>query len=66
MGVKELKYFQTRSEAVLRKMSLLISKTIIEDLVDKIKASKYFALLTDEVTDISNSCQRREDRHEIP
>ena len=57
MGVKELKYFETRSEAVLRKMLLLISKTIIEDLVDKIKASKYFALLTDEVTDISNLCQ---------
>ena len=57
MGVKELKYFQTRSESVLRKMLLLISKTIVQDLVAQIKASQYYALLTDEVTDISNLCQ---------
>ena len=57
MGVKELRYFETRSEVVLRKMLLLISKTIVQDLVAKIKASQYYALLTDEVTDISNLCQ---------
>ena len=57
MGVHEIKYFETRSEPVLRKMLLLIAKTIIQDLVDKIKESDVYALLTDEVTDISNVCQ---------
>ena len=49
--------FETRSEQVLRKMLLLIAKTIIGDLVDKIKQSDVYGLLTDEVTDISNLCQ---------
>ena len=57
MGVKEIKYFETRSETVLRKMLLLIAKVIIEDLVSKIKKSNVYSLLIDEVTDISNVCQ---------
>ena len=57
MGVDDLKYFQTRSEPVLRKMLLLIAKTIIQDIVVKIKTSNVYGLLTDEVTDISNICQ---------
>ena len=57
MGVKEMKYFETRSEAILQKMLLLIAKTIIQDLVNNIKKSDFYALLTDEVTDISNICQ---------
>ena len=57
MGVKEMKYFETRSEPILRKMLLLIAKTIIQDLVNNIKKSDFYALLTDEVTDISNICQ---------
>ena len=56
-GVDDLKYFQTRSEPVLRKMLLLIAKTIIQDIVVKIKTSDVYGLLTDEVTDISNICQ---------
>ena len=56
MGVDDLKYFQTRSKLVLRKM-LLIAKTIIQDIVVKIKTSNVYGLLTDEVTDISNICQ---------
>ena len=55
MGVDDLKYFQTRSKLVLRKM-LLIAKTIIQDIVVKIKTSNVYGLLTDEVTDISNIC----------
>ena len=57
MGVHEIKYFETRSEPVLRKMLLLIAKTIIQDLVGEIKESDIYALLTDEVTNISNICQ---------
>ena len=52
-----MKYFETRSEPVIRKMLILIAKTIVEDLVDKIRASEFYGLLTDEVTDISNICQ---------
>ena len=46
-GVDDLKYFQTRSEPVLRKILLLIAKTIIEDIVVKIKRSNVYRLLTD-------------------
>ena len=57
MGVKEMKYFETRSEPILRKMLLLIARTIMQDLVNNIKKSNFYALLTDEVTDISNISQ---------
>ena len=57
MGADNLKYFQTRSEPVLRKMLLLIAKTIIQDIVVKIKRSNVYRLLTDEVTDMSKICQ---------
>lgn len=56
-GVDQLKYFQTRSEAVIRKMLILLSQTIVEDMVEKIRHSEFYGLLTDEVTDISNICQ---------
>ena len=63
MGVKEMKYFETRSEPVLRKMLLLIARTIIQDLVNNIKKSDFYALLTDEVTDISNIFNFQFDRY---
>ena len=52
MGADDLTYFQTRSKSAFRKMLLLIAKTIIEDIVLKIKTSNVYGLLTDEVTDI--------------
>ena len=48
------KNFQTRSEPVLKAMLIILSSTIIEGLTKRIKNSKCFGLLTDEVTDISN------------
>lgn len=54
MGVDDMKYFQTRSEPVLREMALLLSEVIVEDLIERIKSSEGFGLLVDEVTDISN------------
>ena len=42
MGVAEIKYFETRSEPVLRKMLVLIAQTIIEDLVIKIEETNAF------------------------
>ena len=49
MGLDDLKYFQTRSELVLRKILLLIAKTIIQGTVVKIKRSDIYLLLTDEL-----------------
>ena len=57
MSVENLKYFRARSEPALRKMLLLIAKTIIQDVVVKIKRSNVHGLFTDEVTDISDICQ---------
>ena len=58
MGVDDLKYCQTRSEPVLRKMLLFIAKAIIHDIVVKIKnINNVYGLLADEVADISNIYQ---------
>ena len=38
----EIKYFETRSEPVLRKMHLLIARTIVEDILEKIKESEVY------------------------
>ena len=57
VGVDDLKYFQTRSETAFHKMLLPTAKTIIQDIVVKIKRSNVYGLLIDEVTDISNICQ---------
>lgn len=57
MGVKEMNYFKTRSEPVLQKALLLVARTIIQDLITSIKKSNFYAILKDEVTDISNMCQ---------
>ena len=38
-------------------MLLLIAKTIIQDIVEKVKQSGTNGFLPDEVTDISNICQ---------
>ena len=54
LGVKEIKSFSTRSEKILRGMIVLIGDTIKKKIVESIKQSKGFAILTDEVTDISN------------
>ena len=50
MGVGDLKYFQTKSEPSLRKILLLIAKTIIEDIVVKIKRLNVYRLSTDELS----------------
>ena len=54
LGVKEIESFSTRSEKILRGMIVLIGDTIKKKIVESIKQSKGFAILTDEVTDISN------------
>ena len=52
--VKEIESFSTPSEKILRGMMVLIDDTIKKKIVESIKQSKGFAILTDEVTDISN------------
>ena len=41
-GVNNIKHFENRSEPVLRKMLLLITTTIVEDIVEKIKESEVY------------------------
>ena len=52
LGVKEIESFSTRSEKILRGMIVLIGDTIKKKIVESIKQSKGFAILTNEVTDI--------------
>lgn len=54
LGVEDIKQFRSRSEQVLRQMIVLLADIILEDLVQNIKKSVGFGILTDEVTDISN------------
>ena len=41
-GVSEIKYFQTRSEPVLREMLMILSSAVVEGLTKGIKNSKCF------------------------
>ena len=54
LGVEEASQFRKRSSRVLRELLLSIANQIKEDLLTKIKASPFFGILTDEVTDITN------------
>ena len=54
LGVEEVSQFRKRSSRVLRELLLSIANQIKEDLLTKIKASPFFGILTDEVTDITN------------
>ena len=54
LGVDEVKKFRRRSSTVLRDFLLTIGNQIKIGLLDKIRKSEFFGILTDEVTDISN------------
>ena len=54
LGVEEVSQFRKRSSRVLRELLLSIANQIKEDLLTKIKASRFFGILTDELTDITN------------
>ena len=54
LGVSDIASFTTRSLATIRSMIIVLSDIIKEELVKKIKESKGYACLIDEVTDISN------------
>ena len=54
LGVSDIASFTTRSPATIRSMIIELSDIIKKELVKKIKESKGYACLIDEVTDISN------------
>ena len=54
LGVKEIESFSTRSEKTLREMIVLIGDTVKKKIEQSIRQLKGFAILTDEMTDISN------------
>ena len=54
LGVEEVSQCRKRSSRALRELLLSIANQIKEDLLTKIKASPFFGILTDEVTDITN------------
>ena len=54
LGVKEIESFSTRSEKTLRGMIVLIGDTVKKKIEQSIRQLKGFAILTDEMTDISN------------
>ena len=54
LGVEEVKIFRERSSTVLTDLLLTIGNQIKIGLLDKIRKSEFFGILTDEVTDISN------------
>ena len=54
LGEDEVKKFRRCSSTVLRDFLLTIGNQIKIGLLDKIRKSEFFGILTDEVTDISN------------
>ena len=54
LGVSDIASFTARSPATIRSMIIVLSDIIKEELVKKIKESRGYACLVDEVTDISN------------
>ena len=57
MGVLEIKYFKSRLEETMWKTLILMAEIITYDLAMKIKQSDIFALLTDEISGMSNISQ---------
>ena len=54
LGEEEVKQIRERSSTVLRDLLLTIVNQIKIGLLDKIRKSSFFGILTEEVTDISN------------
>ena len=54
LGLDDIKDFTTRSPFVVRNIAMELADVVKTNLVEKIKKSGAFAILTDEATDISN------------
>ena len=57
IGLVDIKDFTKRSNAVLKELVLILGDQLTEDIIWKIKKSNVYGLLTDEVTDLSNTLQ---------
>ena len=57
VGVKGIELFDVHSSHIVREMVIMLSDLLKEKLISNIKKAGMYALLTDEVTDISNMQQ---------
>ena len=57
LDVADIKLFHKRGKTSLRNMLLHIGNVLLQDIVDRIKKSGAFGLLSDGVTDIANQHQ---------
>ena len=52
VGVTEMKYFSHRSAGSIRELFLTLGQVILDQLLEKVRRSRFFGLLCDDVTDI--------------
>ena len=57
VGVKDILLFDVRSSDIFREMVIMLPDLLKEKLINNIKKARMYALLTEEVTDISNMQQ---------
>ena len=57
IGLADIKDFTKRSNTVLKKLVLTLGDQLKENIIQEIKKSNVYGLLTDEVTDLSNTLQ---------
>ena len=57
IGLADIKDFTKRSNTVLKQLVLILGDQLTEDIIQEIKKSNVYGLLTDEVTDLSNTLQ---------
>ena len=57
IGLADIKDFKKRSNTVLKELVLNLGDQLTEDIIQEIRKSNVYGLLTDEVTDLSNTLQ---------
>ena len=57
IGLADIKDFTKRSNTVLKKLVLTLGDQLKENIIQEIKKTNVYGLLTDEVTDLSNTLQ---------
>ena len=53
VGVTEMKYFSHRSAGSIRELFLTLGQVILDQLLEKVRRSRFFGLLCEDVTDIA-------------
>ena len=57
IGLANIKDFTKRSNTILKRLALTLGDQLTEDIIQEIKKSNVYGLLSDEVTDLSNTLQ---------